>query len=228
VTGAVGPTTRFVREGGIARVLMPLGRMMKWYHRARAFGVEQIPSDRPVIYVGKHPRTFLYLETVMLALYAFWDSDRPPFRVLEQSDTQVHRAPVLGWMRRHTNAIPATEEHALDALAHSESVLIFPGGTRELYGRPNELRWSGRAGFARIAMKAGVPVLPFAIAGADRQHLGRIRVGRSSIWLPPFPLPVTLHFRFGAPIAPPPNGASADDVAAFAARVEAATRELIA
>ncbi|HVB36945.1 MAG TPA: 1-acyl-sn-glycerol-3-phosphate acyltransferase, partial [Vicinamibacterales bacterium] len=210
------------------RVIMPAARLLSYYFRARVSGIEHIPRDRPVIYVGKHPRTYLYLETILLGRYAFWDSDRPPIRVLEETGTSLHKTPVVGWVRRHVHALPATAAHALRALARGESLLIFPGGTRELYGPPDELQWDARnrSILARIAMRAGAPIVPFAIRGADRQHPWRLSVAGSSVWLPPLPLPVRLEYRFGRPIDPPAEGE--EDVEAFAGRVEAATRELIA
>ena len=226
----IGPTTRFIRDWRHERILAPLARLMARYYRVRVFGDARIPHDRPVIYVGKHPRTFWYAETVLLGLVTFWDSGRPPFRVLEQTGTSLHRAPLLGWVRRHVGAIPAKEAHALDALRHGESLLIFPGGVRELYGPADALRWNGRTGFARLAAVAQVPIVPFAIIGADQQHPIRLRLGRShhaSIWLPPVPLPVSLDFHFGAPV-PPPSSASPDDIAVHAKHVLDATRALVA
>ena len=224
MTGGPAVTTRFERSPALSRIIIPFARGLgRWYYRARVFGDEHIPADRPVIYVTKHPQTFLYLETVLLAVFTFWDNDRPPIRVLEKTGTSIHRTPVLGWMRRNVNAVPATEEHALDVLRQGESLLIFPGGTRELYGPRDTLRWAGRTGFARLAIAAGVAVLPFAIAGADRQHWGRAKLGGASLWLPPFPLPARLEYRFGEPMLP----VAGEEPAAFAARVEAATRALI-
>ncbi|HUX33584.1 MAG TPA: 1-acyl-sn-glycerol-3-phosphate acyltransferase [Gemmatimonadaceae bacterium] len=221
--------TPFRREGGLSRVIIPAARVLaRYYFRARVVGADRIPDDRPVIYVAKHPQTFLYIETIMLALLTFWDNARPAIRVLEKTGTSIHRTPVLGWVRRNVNAVPATEAHAMAVLAQGESLLIFPGGARELYGARDTLRWQGRTGFARLAIRAGVPVLPFAIAGADHQHLGRISVRGASVWLPPFPLPVRLEYRFGHPIAPPEAGSpEGADPAAFARRVETAVRALI-
>jgi len=85
----------------------------------------------------------------------------------------------------------------------------------------------GRRGFARIAALAGAPVVPFAIAGADRQHPWRVRIGRSNtLWLPPIPLPVRFDVHFGAPMAPPPPGDDAE-LARFADAVAAATQDLV-
>jgi len=225
---AVGP---FQRGWPLRRVIIPFARGLRVLHRARAHGTDRIPRDQPVIFVGKHPRTYLYLETVMLGLFAFWDNDKPPIRVLERRGTSLHRTPLVGWMRRNVNTVPATHEHALQVLRRGESILIYPGGTRELYGRPNELRWTDRTGFARLALEANVPILPFAIIGADGQHPFRVRVGRSSIWLPPFPLPVKLDYWFGNLIPPTSatgHGVDPDDAARdLAEHVLRATRSLI-
>jgi 1-acyl-sn-glycerol-3-phosphate acyltransferase len=222
---------RFPRAWFARRVVIPLAHAFAHYSRARVFGDNLIPSDGPVIYVGKHPRSYLYLETALLGVFAFWDSGRPPFRVLESAHASTQRAPLHSWIRHHVGAIPAIEESALEVLRNGESLLIFPGGTRELYGAPDQLRWHGREGYARLAVTAQVPVIPFAIAGADQQHPMRISVGRSSIWLPPIPLPVPLDFYFGAPLLPPVepvDGEIRGVISAYAAQVHAATTGLLA
>lgn len=203
MTARAEPTfTPFVANWSLTKVLVPFAHAMSVYFRVRMFGTERIPHG-PVIYVGKHPRSFLYIETLILGTRVWWDNDGPPFRVLESRNTSLHRAPVIGWMRRSVNGLAATAAHAREALRTGESVLIFPGGTRELYGEPDRLRWHGREGFARLAIDAQVPIVPVAIIGADRQHPLRVPIGKSSVWLPPFPLPVRLDYHFGEAIAPP-------------------------
>lgn len=181
-----------------------------------------------MILVAKHPRSFLYFETVLLGLIAGWASgDRPSLHPMEQRGTSIHRAPILGWIRRQMGTVEATEEAGVATLAAGGSLLVFPGGARELYGAPDRLAWNGRQGFARIAARAGAPVVPVAIAGADRQHPWRLALRRRrSLWLPPFPLPVRLDFAFGAPLAPPPPGDAAA-IAAFATHVATATQALL-
>ncbi len=218
---------RFQRNWPKKAVIIPLARALKAWYRPRVRGLEQVPMDRPVVYVGKHPRTWLYFEIMLLALLTFWDSGRVPFRPMEKRGTSLHRLPILSWIRRNTSSIEATEAAALAALRGGESVLMFPGGGRELYGDPDVLEWRGRRGFARIAAGAGVPVVPFAIAGADQQHPLRIPLGkRGSVWFPPLPLPVPLDFWFGPPMEPP-RAADTAAVSAFADRVACATQALL-
>jgi 1-acyl-sn-glycerol-3-phosphate acyltransferase len=54
---------------------------------------------------------------------------------------------------------------------------MFPEGTRREKGlrKRHEARW--RSGAARIALEAGVPLVPAGIAGtADLSHLAKLRV----------------------------------------------------
>jgi len=211
-----------------AILLTPLRPLLRLWFRPRVAGLENVPKDRPVVFVAKHPKGFLYLETILLGFIVYWvKRDRPLIRPMEQRNTSIHRTPILGFVRRNVNTVPATEEAGLATLAAGESVLIFPGGGRELYGPPDRLDWNGRRGFARIAAKGRVPVVPVAIVGADRQHPWRLPLGgKRSLWFPPFPLPVRFDYAFGAPMEPPsPDDAEA--VAEFAERVAEETQALI-
>ena len=62
------------------------------------------------------------------------------------------------------------EWRALALLAAGEPVLVFPGGESEVYkrrGQEYELLWGKRTGFARMAIEAGCPIVPFAAIGAE-------------------------------------------------------------
>lgn len=218
---------RFPRGWRQQAILVPLARAMKLWYRPRVHGLDSVPKDQPVVYVAKHPRTWLYLEIILMGLLAFWDEDRVPFRPMEKRGTSLHRLPVTSWIRRHGGTIEATDEAARAALAGGELLLVFPGGARELYGPPDRIAWQGRRGYARIAAAAGAPVVPVAIMGADQQHPARLPLGKGgSLWLPFLPLPVPLDYWFGAPIAPP-GATDAAAVAAFADRVADATQALL-
>lgn len=130
-------------------------------------------------------------------------------------------------------ALRASPQMALRVLRdHRRDVLVMPGGDVETW-RPwrdrYELRWGARRGYARIALEAGVPVVPIACSGAhstlfvlsDGRRLGRklgiYRLARSDIFpihlslpwglgigpLPHLPLPTRLHYLVGEPVYPP-------------------------
>lgn len=65
--------------------------------------------------------------------------------------------------------VPASSHAAEDAFADGCHVLVIPGGDIEAaktFSERNKVIFSGRSGFARVAMKAGVPILPVVTAGA--------------------------------------------------------------
>ena len=93
--------------------------------------------------------------------------------------------PPLGWIvragggfrvdrgARDTQAI----ETAVDLCREGHAVVMFPEGTRRSKGlrKRHEARW--HTGAARIALSAGVPLIPAGIAGTDRLgRLGPLRV----------------------------------------------------
>jgi 1-acyl-sn-glycerol-3-phosphate acyltransferase len=56
-------------------------------------------------------------------------------------------------------------------------VVMFPEGTRRKKGLVKKHQARGRTGAARIAIEAGVPLVPAAVAGTDRLlALGPLRI----------------------------------------------------
>ncbi len=135
----------------------------------------------------------------------------------------------------------ADKEVALRTLTElGRDVLVMPGGDVETW-RPYRdryrLRWGKRRGYARLALEAGVPILPIACAGAhetlrvlsDGRWLGRAlgiyKLARSEVFpihlslpwglgvgpLPHIPLPTRLRFRIGRPVLPPAEGLAEED-----------------
>lgn len=129
-------------------------------------------------------------------------------------------------------ASPAAARQVLGALRRD--LLVLPGGDGDTW-RPwterYKVRFSGRMGYARMALELGVPIVPMAHAGAhstlvvlsDGAGLARAmklkKLARANIFpvhlsipwgltvgpMPHIPLPVTLRYRLGAPV-PPPDG----------------------
>ena len=67
-------------------------------------------------------------------------------------------------------AVPGTRENCARLLSAGEGVLVFPGGAPEVYkrrGQEYQLLWGQRTGFARMAIEAGWPIVPFAGVGAE-------------------------------------------------------------
>ena len=129
-------------------------------------GTENIPNQdgRGLIVAGNHQT---YLDPVWVSIplkmqvrYLAWD--------------MAFRWPVLGSLMRYLGAVPvntrsgrSTESwrEARMALAQGAAVMIFPEGAREFGdGAPMPFK----SGAARLAIESGVPILPFAVRGANR------------------------------------------------------------
>jgi 1-acyl-sn-glycerol-3-phosphate acyltransferase len=68
-------------------------------------------------------------------------------------------------------------ETAVRLAREGEVVAIFPEGTRRKKGLVKKHRARPHTGAARVALEAGVPLIPAAIAGTDRiTRLGPLRV----------------------------------------------------
>ncbi len=116
-------------------------------------------------------------------------------------------------------AVSADPDAALAMLDRGHTLLVAPGGTREAIkgkGRHYQVTWGDRKGFARLALRANVPLIP--IFGENVEEIYRSPLGDA----PPFqaiyertrwpvvpilglgalPFPVKVRTWVGAPIVP--------------------------
>jgi len=73
-------------------------------------------------------------------------------------------------VKRRFGIIDTSEESCLAVLERGEQLLVTPGGARE--AQPSRdfyrLRWEGRYGFVRLALRTGAPIVPLAVVAAGR------------------------------------------------------------
>ena len=93
--------------------------------------------------------------------------------------------PGLGWILRGGGAFAVRRgesdsdaiERAVELCRKGEIVVMFPEGTRRAKGLRKKRTARPHTGAARVALLAGVPLVPAAIAGTDRLgRLGPLRV----------------------------------------------------
>ncbi|MBU5638396.1 1-acyl-sn-glycerol-3-phosphate acyltransferase [Geomonas sp. Red69] len=125
-------------------------------------GLEMVPTEGPVIYMGNHQGNFdiLALTRAIPRLFS-WVAKEELFRV-----------PVFGAAMRRAGYIPLDRSDGRKALksmnqaaqriAAGASVVIFPEGTRTKDG--NLLPF--KRGAFMLAARAGVPIVPFTINGS--------------------------------------------------------------
>lgn len=110
-----------------------------------------IPSDAPVIMHG--------IETEL---------ERPVYGL---ADHLFKTVPVVGTLWSRAGGVVAHPDNAYRLLREKRQlVLVFPEGSKgpaKPYTERYKLRRFGRGGFVQIAMRAGVPVVPIAVVGAE-------------------------------------------------------------
>ncbi len=221
----------------LVTLLEPLERVT----RPKLYGAENIPADGSLL-VSNH--TLYGLLDLPFMLAELWKRRRLTVRSLGE---HAHYAIPL-WRDALTlcGMVRGTRENLRALMDERQTVLVFPGGSREVNKRRGEkyqLMWKERIGFARLAIEYGYPIVPFAAVGAEEMldividesnpafaHLSDV-VRKLTGW-PMGPLvhgvgptllphPERLYFWFGEPIDTTRfEGRQGDDEAARAVRNE--------
>lgn len=155
------PPRRFINPffylgGYLARVLCSL---LGGYHLR---GRENIPVKGGAVICGNH---ISYLDPPLLG------NAVSPRRTYFMAKKELFEIPVLGWLIHTVYAFPVERgttdreaiRHAIDLLNKGELLVVFPEGQRS----PDGSLQPGNIGPALMAAKAGVPILPVALKGAD-------------------------------------------------------------
>jgi 1-acyl-sn-glycerol-3-phosphate acyltransferase len=134
-------------------------------------GLENLPRDGRFLLVGNH--TQFGTETLLIP-YAVRREIGMRVRPLTDRRFGDMPRPVADLMAA-CGAVVGSPEAAGELMEHDEPVMVFPGGGREISkfkGEQYGLRWEGRAGFARVAIEHGYPIVPVALVGGDDVYVG--------------------------------------------------------
>jgi 1-acyl-sn-glycerol-3-phosphate acyltransferase len=195
---------RDLTQNAVLPLLRPL--YQKWF-RVEVNGIEHIPAEGGALLVANHA----------LAVHI----EHPAGRFLRMLGADlIFNAPGLGSLARKTGSTLACTEDADRLLAAGELVGVWPEGFKGI-GKPFRERYKlqrfGRGGFVHTAIRAGVPIIPVSIIGAEEIHpvLGNVKTLARLLNLPYFPitptfpllgplglipLPSKWYIEFGAPI----------------------------
>jgi 1-acyl-sn-glycerol-3-phosphate acyltransferase len=146
------------------RIYDPLYR--RWF-RAEWEGLEKIPRTGGALLIANHAAAI--------------PSDAPV--IMHGIETELERAvygladhlfkslPLIGTMWARVGGVAAHPENAYRLLREQQQlVLVFPEGNKgpgKHYRERYQLRRFGRGGFVEMAMRAGVPIVPIAVIGAE-------------------------------------------------------------
>jgi 1-acyl-sn-glycerol-3-phosphate acyltransferase len=230
----------------IASVLMPMaGVLYRNWFRVKMRGLEHIPDSGPALVVANHAGV-LPIDMIMVQAGIYYEHPRHRNLRLLGADL-IYEVPLLAQLARksgHTHASPA---EAAKLLAAGELVGVCPEGfkgTGKPFSERYKLRRFGRGGFAVSAIRAGVPIIPCAIVGAEEIYpmLGNAQWLARLLGLPYFPLtplfpwlgaagmiplPSNWIIEFGEPVPADHYGAAAADDPAVVYDLAAQVRDII-
>ncbi len=129
-------------------------------------GFERIPDERPLLFVGNH--TLYGVLDIGFLWRELWQKKQIFLRGL--ADHAHFKIPFWRDMLAHWGAVDGTRENCAALMEAGETILVFPGGAREVAKRRGEeyrLIWKERLGFARMAILHQCTIVPFASVGVD-------------------------------------------------------------
>lgn len=203
-----------------------------WLTAPRFTGLEHVPTDRPVLAVANH--TLMGVLDVPLLVIGLHDLKGVFLRAL--GDHLHFQVPLWRDLLTRFGTVEGTRENCHALMRAGESILVFPGGGREVFkhhGEKYRLIWKERVGFVRLAVAHGYPILPVAAVGAEecydivvdsddllRTPLGPLlrRLAPRADEIPPLvrgigplPRPERFYFHFAPPVETRPYAGREDD-----------------
>lgn len=186
-------------------------------------GLSHLPRDGRFLLVGNHNQ--MGVEGILIPHYVRREIGT---RVRPLADRQFANTPGLaGDLMAAYGVVVGAPESAGEMMRHNETILVFPGGGREIpkfKGEEYTLRWEGRAGFARLSVEHDYPIVPAAVVGGDdlyqsvtvrdsrwgrlSERLTEKATGRKGMAMPLvrgigptlIPRPQRMYVAFGAPV----------------------------
>jgi len=229
----------FRRDPQFLRHQMAAIRRLTSYFTPEVRGLDNVPATGPALVVGNHSGLFYMPDVwvVGLSLLERRGFDEPVYALAYDL---LFGVPVVGPFLRRIGTLPAGGDHAEEAIARGAAVVVYPGGDREAcrpWTQRDRVDLGGHMGFVRLALRAGVPVVPVVCHGSHHAvvvvsrgervaralGLSRLRInvfpfllgplGITSVLTPPLPLPASITVEFLPPLDWSDEGpdAAADD-----------------
>lgn len=160
------------RDPRFVSLLVDLARALgRYYFRLEVEGVENLPARGGALLVGNHNGGLVAMEPFFTAT-AVWDRFGPERAVYALGHDFLFDDPMLRRYAQRLGVLRAGRESARRALDAGHFVLVYPGGDLDAF-RPfrdrGKIVLGGRTGFVKLALRAGVPIIPVVTAGAHEQ-----------------------------------------------------------
>jgi 1-acyl-sn-glycerol-3-phosphate acyltransferase len=163
----VGVNPKLSGDPVFMRRLQPLSDALTRYFDAEVEGLDRIPRG-PALLVGNHSGGVVTADSYIF-VFAWLKANGYTDIPVALGHDLIYRVPGVASLARAIGLVPASWDNAKAAFASDQKVLVYPGGHRES-ARPSRERdlidLGGHYGFIKLALQAGVPVVPVVAAGA--------------------------------------------------------------
>ncbi len=208
------------RNPHVIQSLMPLwGWLYHYYFRVQTSGWQHIPPHGQVLLVGSHNGGLAAPDMVMMMYDWFrrFGTERSIYGLMHPCVWKTF--PMLAHLAAQVGAVSAHPKMAIAALRQGASVLVYPGGAKDVF-RPHSLRHKiclgGNQAFIKLALEYNVPIVPIISYGAhdtlivlaDFYQQARQLHEWGMPWLldqDPEVFPIYLGLPWGLAIGPLPN-----------------------
>lgn len=149
-----------------AKWIKRLSALSKVYFTPTFIGAEQLDASQPAMYVGNHSM-YGVLDSPMLIDYLY---NEHQVAVVSIADHSHFYLPLWRSVVKKFGAVDGVPAYVREAMQQGYSILVFPGGGREVLKREGEqykLIWKQRYGFLKLAQEFGYDIVPFAALGGD-------------------------------------------------------------
>ncbi|MFW1860069.1 lysophospholipid acyltransferase family protein [Acinetobacter defluvii] len=149
-----------------SKLLRAISALQRYYFRPTFLGAENLNSEKPAMYVGNHT-IYGVLDSPILIDYLF---NEHKVAVVSLADHMHFHIPIWKEVVKRVGGVDGIQEYAKEAMRQGYSILVFPGGGREVIKRKGEayqLIWKQRFGFLKLAQEFGYDIAPFVALGGD-------------------------------------------------------------
>jgi len=197
-------------DEGFAEAVYPLFEFLYdvWW-RVEAEGVRNVPSHGRALLVSNHAGSLFPFDASMILGAIMKEHPLPRwarFMVLDWAFV----LPFVSTFMRRVGGVPASPHNAARLLEQDELVMAFPEGVKGT-GKPFSERYRvqrfGRGGFVEVALRAGSPIVPVAVVGAEEIYpkLGESELLARATGAPFFPLTPTFPWLGALGLVPLPS-----------------------
>ncbi len=146
------------------KYILPLVKILTFYHRHEIYGLENIPKTGRLLIVENH--SFASYDGFILGAKVHLHTGRIPYGL---ADHQLFR---FDFIKKYTEKllIEGTVENAKRVLNAEGLLMLAPGGMKEAIRSEKEkykIIWENRKGFIKLCLETQTPIIVAACPAAD-------------------------------------------------------------